>query len=203
MPRTLRSTAAWRISIWTTLAFALGTAGAFTIVYFLVAQGLRERSDTWLTGEAEVLAQVSVDTPSDHLYRRIVREVAELATQEVPDERNARGERLNSVFFLATNPSNTGAPLWVGPSSKDAFVTAVQRSQLVPGPPKSITVDGYRQTVRVVVKAQNGRLVELGLSHRGSQHLLHMLARHFLMLWGDMSLLECFIAYWSARLTLR
>src|ERR1700688_596389 len=121
MPRNLRSTAAWRISIWTTLAFALGTAGAFSIVYLLVAQGLRERSDTWLSGEADVLAQVSADTPSDHLYNRIVREVAELATQEVPDERDARGERLNSVFFLATNPNNTEGPLWVGPGPKDAF----------------------------------------------------------------------------------
>src|SRR6202167_3830177 len=202
MPRTLRTTAAWRISVLTTLAFALGTAGAFSIVYFLVAQGVRERSDTWLTGGAEVLAQVSVDTPSDHLYRRIVREVAELATQEVPDERNARGERLNSVFFLATNPSNTDAPLWVGPGSKDAFVTAIQRSQLVPGPPKSITLDGYPPTFRVVVKAQNGRLVYLGLSDRGAKHLLHMLARRFLMLWGGMFVLGFVISYWSARRTL-
>jgi hypothetical protein len=140
MPRNLRSTAAWRISIWTTLAFALGTAVAFSIVYFRVAQGLRARSDTWLSGEAEVLAQVSADTPSDHLYKRIVREVAELATQEVPDERNACGERLNSVFFLATSPNSSEGPLWVGPSSKDAFVAAIQRTSLVSGPPKSITV---------------------------------------------------------------
>jgi len=96
----------------------LELAGAFSIVYFLVAQGLRERSDTWLSGEAEVLAQVSADTPSDHLYNRIVGEVAELATQEVPDERSARGERLNSVFFLASDPSNSEAPLWVGPVLK-------------------------------------------------------------------------------------
>src|ERR1700685_3435584 len=202
MPRNLRCTAAWRISIWTTLAFALGTAGAFTIVYFLVAQGLRERSDTWLTGEAEVLAQVSVDTPSDHLYRRIVREVAELATQEVPDERNARGERLNSVFFLITDPINSGSPLWVGPSSQDAFVTAIRRSNLVPGPPKSIAVEGYRQTFRVVVKAQNGRTVYLGLSDRGAKHLLHTLARRFLMVWGGMFVLGFVISYWSARRTL-
>lgn len=113
--------------MWTTLVFALGTALAFSIVYFLVAQGLRDRSDTWLSGEAEVLAQVSADTPRDHLYQRVVREVAELATQEVPDERNARGERLNSVFFLATNADNGVGPLWVGPNSEDAFVTAIQR----------------------------------------------------------------------------
>ena len=126
MPKNLRSTAAWRISVWTTLAFALGTAAAFSIVYFLVAQGIRERSDTWLSGEAEVLAQVSADTPSDRLYTRIVREVAELATQEVPDERNARGERLNSVFFLVNKIPITVVPLWVGPSLKDAFVAAIR-----------------------------------------------------------------------------
>src|ERR1035437_5217582 len=100
MPRNLRSTAAWRISIWTTLAFALGTALAFSIVYFLVAQGIRERSDTWLSGEAEVLAQVSADTPSDHLCKRIVREVAELATQEVPDERTMVDPEVKTIVQL-------------------------------------------------------------------------------------------------------
>src|ERR1700692_3666501 len=202
MPRNLRSTAAWRISIWTTLAFALGTAGAFSIVYLLVAQGLRERSDTWLSGEADVLAQVSADTPSDHLYNRIVREVAELATQEVPNEHNARGERLNSVFFLASDPNNSEAPLWVGPGSKDAFVIAIRRSNLVPGPPKSITVEGYRQTFRVVEKAQNGRTVYLGLSDHGARHVLHTLVRRFLTVWGGMFLLGFVISYWSARRTL-
>jgi signal transduction histidine kinase len=202
MPRNLRTTAAWRISVWTTLAFALGTAGAFSIVYLLVAQGLRERSDTWLSGEAEVLAQVSADTPSDHLYNRAVREVAELATQEVPDERTARGERLNSVFFLAADPNNSEAPLWVGPGSKDAFVKAIRQANLVPGPPKSITVEGYRQTFRVVEKAQNGRMVYLGLSDHGARHVLHTLGRRLLMVWGGMFLLGFVISYWSARRTL-
>jgi HAMP domain-containing protein len=202
MPKNLRATAAWRISIWTTLAFALGTALAFSIVYFLVAQGIRERSDTWLSGESEVLARVSVDTPSDHLYKRIVGEVAELAAQEVPDERNARGERLNSVFFLATDPNNSEGPLWVGPSSKDAFLTAIQRAKLVPGIPQSIAVKGWRQTFRVVVQVRNGRTVYLGLSDRGAKHLLHTLARRFLMVWGGMFLLGFVISYWSARRTL-
>jgi signal transduction histidine kinase len=202
MPKNLPATAAWRISIWTTLAFGLGTAVAFYIVYFLVAQGIRERSDTWLSGEAEVLAQVSADTPRDHLYKRIVGEVAELATQEVPDERNARGERLNSVFFLAIDPNNSEGALWVGPSSKDAFITAIQRAKLVPGVPGTIRVEGLRQTFRVVVKVQNGRTVYLGLSDRGAKHLLHTLARRLLMVWGGMFVLGFVISYWSARRTL-
>src|SRR5579863_9243829 len=202
MPRNLRATAAWRISIWTTLAFALGTAGAFYIVYFLVAQGVRERSDTWLSGEAEVLVQVLADTPRDHLHKRIIGEVAELAAREVPDERNARGERLNSVFFLATDANNSESPFWVGPSSKDAFVAAIQLAKLVPGTPKSIKVDGWRQTFRVVVQAQDGRTVYLGLSDRGAKYLLHILARRFFLVWGGMFLLGFVISYWSARRTL-
>jgi signal transduction histidine kinase len=202
MHKNLRATAAWRISIWTTLAFALGTAVAFSIVYYLVAQGIRERSDTWLTGEAEVLAQVSADTPSDRLYKRVVREVAELATQEVPDERNARGERLNSVFFLVTDPSNSESLLWVGPSSNDVFLKAIQQAKLVPGAPKSIAVEGWSQTFRVVVKVQKGKTVYLGLSDRGAKHVLRILARRFLMIWGGMFLLGFVISYWSARRTL-
>ncbi len=175
---------------------------AFSIVYFLVAQGIRERGDTWLSGEAEVLAQVSADTPRDHLYKRIVGEVAELATQEVPDERDARGGRLNSVFFLAIDPNNSEAPLWVGPSSKDAFVRAIQQAKLVPGTPQSIAVEGWRQAFRVVGQVHDGRSVYLGLSDRGAQHILHRLARRFLMVWGGMFLLGFVISYWSARRTL-
>src|SRR5208282_4570528 len=110
----IRTTAAWRISVWTTLAFALGTGLAFAIVYLLVAQTIRERSDAWLSGEADVLAQVSADTPKDNLYSRIVGEVAELATRELPDERNSQGQRLNSVFFLAEHLGENESPLWVG-----------------------------------------------------------------------------------------
>jgi signal transduction histidine kinase len=202
MSKKLGATAAWRISIWTTLAFALGTAVAFSIVYFLVARGIRQRSDTWLNGEAEVLAHVSADTPKDRLYHRVVGEVAELAAQEVPDERNARGERLNSVFFLAIDSTGVEPPLWVGPGSEDAFVGAVQRSKLVPGTPRSIRVDGWDQTFRVVVQVQNGKTVYLGLSDRGANHLLRALELRFLMVWCGMFLLGFVISYWSARRTL-
>jgi signal transduction histidine kinase len=202
VPKHIRTTAAWRISIWTTLAFALGTAVAFSIVYVLVSQGIRERSDTWLSGEAEVLAQVSADTPRDHLYKRIVGEVAELATQEVPDERNSLGERLNSVFFLATDPNNSEGPLWVGPGSREAFITEIQRAKLAPGVPQFITVDGLHQTFRVVVKAQDGRTIYLGLSDRGAKYLLHRLGRRLLIVWGGIFLLGFAISYWSARRTL-
>ncbi|HXE35073.1 MAG TPA: ATP-binding protein [Verrucomicrobiae bacterium] len=202
MPKFLQATAAWRISIWTTLAFALGTALAFSIVYFRVANAIQERSDAWLSGEAEVLARVSADTPKDHLYNRIVREVAELATQELPDERNASGQRLNSVFFLELDPNDKESPLWVGPGSDDAFLKAFQRTNFVPGTPQSINVEGWPTTFRVVARHENGRTFYLGLSSRGARHLLRTLTRRFLLLWGSTVLMGFLISYLSAHRTL-
>jgi signal transduction histidine kinase len=202
MPKFLRATAAWRISIWTTLAFALGTALAFSIVYLLVAKAMQERSDAWLSGEAEVLARVSADTPRDHLYNRIVGEVAELAAQELPDDRNARGQRLNSVFFMEADPNTSANPLWVGPGPYDAFLKAIQQATLAPGIPRSITVDGWPTTFRVVTRKENGRAIYLGLSSRGTRYLLRTLTRRFLLLWGTTVLMGFLISYMSAHRTL-
>lgn len=202
MSKILRATAAWRISIWTTLAFAAGTALVFSILYVIVARGIRGRGDAWLSGEAEVLAQVSADTPRDHLYNRIVGEVAELATREVPDERNARGQNLNSVFFLEEDPNSSLRPLWVGPSPEDPFLSAIHQNKLPPGTPQSLKVDGWPQTFRVVARQENGRTIFLGLSSRGAMHLLHTLTRRFLLLWGGTVLMGFLISYASARRTL-
>jgi signal transduction histidine kinase len=174
---------------------------AFLIVYFLVAQGIRERSDTWLTGETKVLAQILANTPRDHLYQR-AREIAELATHEVPEGSNAGGERVTSAFFLATDSTNQEDPLWVGPGSAQAFVVAIQKAKVVPGAPRSIRLDGLRQTFRVMEREQNGKTLYLGLSDRGASHLLHRFARRLFAVWGGMFLLGFVISYWSARSTL-
>jgi signal transduction histidine kinase len=202
MHRISRTTAAWRISIWTTLAFAAGTAVAFSLVYLLVAKEIRNRSDAWLKGEAETLAQVAARTSPDHLYNRIVREVAEVATREVPDERNAQGQRLNSVFFLEENANGTESPLWVGPGSVDAFLGAIRGKKLVQGVPQSLLVEGWHTPFRVVAREENGRTVYLGLSNRGTNYLLRAMAERFLMLWGGTVLLGFLISFLSVRRTL-
>src|SRR5579884_937614 len=122
-----RQTAAWRLSIGTTFAFALGTAVAFVIIYLFVANSVRERTDAWLSGEAETLADVAMNTSRDNLYSRVIAEAAELATREVPDEGDAEkgGVQPRSVFFLQlplTGSSDKNIPLWIGPGSQDLFV---------------------------------------------------------------------------------
>src|SRR5579872_60455 len=199
----LRQTAAWRMSLWATLAFAVGTALAFGVMYILVANIMRERSDAWLSGEAEVLAQVSKETPRDNLYDRLVEEVAELATQEVPDERNRRGERLNSVFFLQTGAKNE-PPLWVGPGSSEPFQHAIANARLSPGVPQSVEIPGWRTPFRVVSRSrQDGIVTYLGLSDRGAVRVLHHLTDKFIALWIGMVALGFFLSFFSAYRTLQ
>ena len=202
MPENSRTTAAWRIALWTTLAFAVGTFVAFFIVYLVVAREIWARSDAWLTGEAQVLAQIAEHTPQGGLYNQIVEEVAELAMHEVPDERGSGGERLNSVFFLRVNPG--GDILFVGPGSKDPFWRAIQEARLQVGIPQSIRVKGWHPAFRVVLQVhEGGNPTYLGLSERGARHILHTLTYRFLWGWTGTVLLGFLISYLSTRRTLR
>src|SRR5665213_1191143 len=105
--------AAWRISLGATLAFAFGTSLVFAGLHRFVANDIQRRSDAWLSGEVEVLGDVAERTPKDRLYGRVVGEVAELASREVPNKLRSGGGENDSVFFLQDEQS--GPPrLWVG-----------------------------------------------------------------------------------------
>src|SRR5271168_3433400 len=90
--------AAWRISMWATLAFACGTMVVFVFLHQFVAGDIQRRTDAWLTGEAGVLSDVAARTPTGALYGRVVREIAELASREVPHSRGADAGANDSVF---------------------------------------------------------------------------------------------------------
>src|ERR1700757_3389993 len=92
--------AAWRISLWATLAFAIGTMLVFAMLHRFVADDIQRRSDAWLSGEVGVLGDVAARTPKDRLYRRVVGEVAELASREVPNRQRSNANENDAVFFL-------------------------------------------------------------------------------------------------------
>ena len=94
--------AAWRISLWATLAFASGAMLVFVFLHRFVADDIQRRSDAWLSGEVEVLGDVAERTPKDAVYGRVVGEVAELAAKEVPNKLLAESSANDSVFFLQT-----------------------------------------------------------------------------------------------------
>lgn len=197
-----KNTAAWRLSIWTTIAFALGSAFAFGICYYLVSLGIRERSDQWLNGEADTLAEVSQSTPRDGLYDRVIEEVAQNAAREVPGGADADDKAdQNSVFFLQT--SSREEPLWVGPPSKDAFVRAIRAANFDSGVPQTLDIAGLKVPYRVVVRhLKPGGTLYLGLSDHGARELLERLTGGFITVWIGMVVLGFMISYLSARRTL-
>src|SRR5277367_2804260 len=123
--------AAWRISLWATLAFAVGTMMVFAMLHRFVASDIQRRSDAWLSGEVEVLGDVAERTPKDRLYIRVVREVAELASREVPNRQRSSGDENDSVFFLQAGDDGP-AKLWVGSGEGTDNLSAIRSTKALP-----------------------------------------------------------------------
>jgi signal transduction histidine kinase len=191
-----RTSAAWRIAIWPTVAFAVGSAAAFTFMFLLIAQDIRARSDAWLSGEAETLANVSAKTPPDSLHDRLVEEAAELATHEVSDVRLSPQRQQNAVFFLQTQP--TDEPIWVGPSPRQQFVDAIRSAQLAPRTPESVRVPGWALPFRVVYLARpDGGGIYLGFADVSGAKMLDRLTERCLLVWAITVALG-FLITWAA-----
>ena len=193
------SSAAWRIAGWPTVAFAVGSGIAFAIMYLLIAGDIRQRSDDWLSGEAETLADVSANTPRDGLYERLVQEVAELASHEVAP----RGQRQqqNIVFFFHADPGLE--PIWVGPQPKERFIQAIRSAQLVPGVPGAVRVPGWDKPFRVVYHVRgDGGSVYLGFSDVAGSQMLARLTASCVLAWAATVVLGFVIAWIVAHRTL-
>ena len=145
----LRS-AAWRISLWATLAFAFGTMVVFVGLHQFVANDIQRRSDAWLSGEVEVLGDVAERTPKDRLYERVVGEVAELASREVPnkshDEDDEKSMRMIRCFFCRRGRRGLRS-LWVGRAMDRRTWRRFARAQVTPDVPFHLNVKGVCDSV--------------------------------------------------------
>ncbi len=191
--------AAWRISLWATLAFACGTLMVFVFLHRFVASDIQRRSDAWLSGEVEVLGDVAERTPKDALYDRVVGEVAELAGKEVPNRYLSETSSNDSVFFLQT--SGEGAlKLWVGAGSGAPYLNAIQSTKIPPDRPTDLRVKGFEIPFRVAsMHFDDGSLIYLGLSERDELRVLRNLAVRFILLWLLLVLLGFGIVFYTTR----
>lgn len=157
-------TAAWRISFWSTLAFAVGSIILFLFLQRFASHEIQRRTDAWLSGEVETLGDVAERTPKNALYDRIVDEVAELATKEVPLELEGGGDPNQSVFFIETGSDNR-LKLWAGKGDSSVFHRAISHASITPGTPADIAVPGFYHDFRVASLAlPGGDRIFLGLS---------------------------------------
>ena len=194
--------AAWRISIWATVAFAFGTLLVFVFIERFVANDIQRRSDAWLSGEVETLGDVAERTPNDALYGRVVSEVAELAAREVPNKQPSESPSNDTVFFLQTGRDGS-LKLWVGDDDGKAELSAIQATRILPGRPIDIHVVGFAIPFRVATDGlKDGTRIFLGLSERDQQRVLLKLRGRFALMWLSLVLLGFFIVFYTTRRTL-
>lgn len=191
--------AAWQISLWATLAFACGTMLVFIFLHNFVAHDIQRRSDAWLSGELGVLGDVAKRTPKDALYGRVVREVAELASREIPNKARSKDGVNDSVFFLQSAADGSLA-LWVGAGDGSANLAAIRESKIPPDIPSDVHVQGIKTPFRVAsVPMQDGSQLYLGLSEKDELRVLKNLRLRFFLLWVLLVLLGFAIVFFSTR----
>jgi signal transduction histidine kinase len=196
-------TAAWRLALRSTIVFAASSALVFLMMYALVARTFRDRSDSWLVGESETLKQVALSTSKDALYRRVVREVAELATQEFSFSRLGHSNA-NTVFFYESKQAGE-PPLWVGPAQNQAFIDSILKLKIAERSPVSMTVPGWSMPFRVVAVDLGpgmGRIY-LGLQDSTARAALIRLLLWFFLGWIAMVAFGFIIAVLGMRSTLK
>jgi signal transduction histidine kinase len=195
--------AAWRISLWATLAFACGTMVVFVFLQSFVATDIQRRSDAWLSGEVEVLGNVAERTPKNALYDAVVGEVAELAAREVPDKPSTGSGSDDTVFFLQSG--NGGSlQLWVGAGDGPAHLKAIEVARIPQDSPTDVRVPGFSVPFRVAsVRIADGSQIYLGLSERDELRVLRSLRLRFLLLWLAIVLLGFGIVFYTTRRMLR
>jgi len=191
--------AAWRISLWATFAFACGTLVFFVFLQDFVASDIQRRTDAWLSGEVEVLGDVAEHTPKNALYSRVVSEVAELATREVPNRLPSEDNFNDSVFFLQTGRDGA-LKLWVGIGSGDTALKAIEAVRILSDHPTDLRVPGFAVPFRVAsIPIKDGSRIYLGLSERDDLRVLKDLRLRFFLLWLLLVLLGFGMVFFSTR----
>ena len=169
------------------------------MLHRFVANDIQRRSDAWLSGEVEVLGDVAMRTPKDRLYGRVVREVAELASKEVPNKLRSNGNENDSVFFLQAE-DNGPLKLWVGSGDGTANLAAIRETNMLSNMPYDLQVNGFKSPFRVAsVRLEDGSHIYLGLSERDELRVLKNLRVRFLWLWLVIVLLGFAIVFYATR----
>jgi signal transduction histidine kinase len=171
----------------------------FVFLHRFMSNDIQRRSDAWLSGEVEVLGDVAERTPKDALYGRVVKEVAELASKEVPNKQKSDEVLNNSVFFLQANSDDTPG-LWVGEGDGSQYLRAIRVAKIHPDIPSDLSVPGHAIPFRVVTdRLDNGGTIYLGLSERDELRVLRSLRFRFILLWLLIVIFGAGIIFYTTR----
>jgi signal transduction histidine kinase len=196
--RPIRS-AAWRISLWATLAFACGNLMAFALLDRFFSEDIRRRNDAWLSGELDTLGDVAERMPRDALYSHVVGEVAELASNEVPNKSEGETESGDAVFFLQEEADGS-LGVWVGSGIGQVTLQAIRSTHVSQEHLKDVRVQGFTVPFRVAsVGIKDGSHLYLGLSERDELRVLRNLRFMFIVIWLLLVLLGFVVVFATTR----
>jgi signal transduction histidine kinase len=183
LPRRIHRSAAWAISCWGTVAFAIGTLIIFAFLHRFIAGDIQRRNDAWLWGEVSLLGDIAERTPKDSLYSHVVGEIADVVRKEIPYDQNAPGDSDDQVFFLQEG-EDSSLRLWVGSGSGEAVLDSIRRSSILPDQAIDLEVNSNPTPFRVVEsRIEDGSHIYLGLSEKQQFTVLKNLRTYFVVLW--------------------
>lgn len=183
-PRRIVRSAAWGISCWGTVAFAIGTLVIFAFLHRFIAGDIQRRNDAWLWGEVSLLGDIAERTPKDALYSNVLGEIADVVRKEIPYDQNAPGDSSDQVFFLQEG-EDSSLTLWVGAGSGEAVLKSIQRSSILPDQAIDLSIDARLIPFRVVEsRIEDGSHIYLGLSEKQQLKVLENLRIYFVVLWA-------------------
>ena len=181
--RRISRSAAWGISCWGTVAFAIGTLIIFAFLHHFIAADIQRRNDAWLWGEVSLLGDIAERTPKDSLYSHVVGEIAEVVRKEIPYDQTSPEDSNDQVFFLQED-ENSSLKLWVGAGSGATVLTSIQRSSILPDQAIDLQVNSNSIPFRVVEsRIEDGSHIFLGLSEKQQVRVLENLKTYFVVLW--------------------
>ena len=184
VPRRIAKSAAWGISCWGTLAFAIGTLIIFWFLNQFIAKDIQRRDDAWLWGERCRFSATSLNrTPKDALYAHVVGEIADIVRKEIPYDQGSPNDANDQVFFLQER-EDSSLNLWVGIGSASTVQVAIRKSGILPDQPIDLNVDSSPYPFRVVTsRIEDGSHIYLGLSEKQRLKVVHDLRIYFVTLW--------------------
>lgn len=184
VPKGNARSAAWAISCWGTLAFAIGTLIIFVFLHRFVARDIQHRNDAWLWGEVSLLGEVAERTPRDALYANVVSEIANIIRKEVPSDPKSPGAGYDQVFFLQQGDDGS-LKLWVGAGSGEDVLDSIRNSAILPDQAVDLYVSPMTTPFRVVSsRIEDGGHIYLGLSETEQLRVLSNLRIYFAALWA-------------------
>ncbi len=196
-------TAAWRLSAWSSLAFAGGTAIAFLAAYEMMAANVTRRGDSWLQGEADAMARVAATQSPGRVHAQLKEEVLELLHHRAPHppEPDEAGEDLYFFVVLDANGHPETSALLGRPRDLDAVLSHLDARS---GFPRSVHLPGWEYSVRLVSRPlPNGQALLVGAVPHDDMELLENVRELFAGTWLATVLLGFGVSWLGVRRVLK